>query len=381
MRKLSLVVGMLLLAGCSSSSSNGASSGGTGGQDGGSGSGDDGGGGASCTESPLAEVTALPASSTLVDVAADAAGAWLLLKGQDGSLTVARASGGEKHTLEASNVAAAAITTKADGKVCAAWGLGKPYGIHTACAPDFSVVDTKLTTEIDPSAPLAYREGVEGSVLFFEGKYASLAAAVQSDGQWMDEDLQESSISFPGGAHALSGTADGSPYCFVADEGASAAPVLVRGWGGSGSASDFGVVSLDGSAAAKTCAVAKAGSTVGVLVTGGGQAKFAAATQDPAGFAGKLAPEAFDAQGITASDLVGTSAGFVAVYATPTGTFRATRAPGAAGFTATPLASLPTGAHADRVALALGPSGAEHLVVEDMGASGGPKVYYQKSCH
>lgn len=376
MRRFAFVVAAVAAAqvvvACSSSTSSSPGDG-SGGDGGGGGGGAGGGGAGACTPVALSPATSVPKGATLVDLAVDAEAAWLLVRGStDRSLTVVRPSGATK-VLEAANVTSAALSSRSDGKVCAAWGVSKPTpGVRYACGPDFAAVDTKVTMEISADAPLAFRDEPTGGAMLFEGKYASLDGMARGGAEWRDADVSESSISFPGGVHALSGAEEGSPYCFIAAEGEGPAPVVVRSWMRSGSANAWGAIALDDKAEAKTCAVALAGSTLGVLATGGGKAKFATATRE-GDFASELAQEAFDAPEVSASDLAADKDGFTVVYATPKGAFRAVRSASAAGWQTTPL-SVPGGASIVAVSVAKDANG-EHVALQSADAT-----YYQRSC-
>ncbi len=371
-----LVIALPLLAvsglsGCSASGDSSSVTNGDGGPTGSDGGtvGQDGASGNACTAAPAAEIT-LPPSGTLVDIAVDAAGAWMLVKTSGNGLVVARTDG-TSHALEASGITSAALATRPDGVVCAAWGL-TAGGVHTACGPDFSVVDTKLTSKI--TGPITYADDGTSGALLFEGNYASLDSAMRVEGKWGEVDLSESSISYPG-LRGLTGAKERSSYyCFIADEGGPRAPVVARTLGASGSANTLGSVALD-NATASDCSIVVAGAEIAVvaLSTRSTTAKLASAKMAPNGIPGLLAPlkdESLDMSGAVSVALGGSAKGLVVVYATPSGITRAARSTGGTwatkvldGFNAVPSA---------HVALALG---AEHLVAQN-----GPKVIYARSC-
>ncbi|MDB4942428.1 MAG: hypothetical protein JWP97_1962 [Labilithrix sp.] len=360
---LAVSTAMLSAMGCSSSGSSapGADDGGTTGE---------GGGSATCTPVALSAVPGVPTGSVLVDLAVDDQGAWLLVRASKGALSLVRPTG-EVKVLEAADATAAGLSPRSDGKVCAAWGVSKPSAdVRYACGPEFTAVSTNTGLTVDDGAPLAFRDEPTGGAILFEGKFASLDGISREGTKFRDADVSESSISYPGGVHALAGAGDGAPYCFVADEGSGAAPIVVASWSRSGSANDWGSLSLDGSTAATHCAAAFAGPTLGVLATGGGKAKFATGVS-AGGFAGKLAPEAFDAPDLTVADLAADKDGFTVVYGTKTAAFRAVR--GASGWEAAPL-QIPGGAAPTAVAIAKDASG-EHVALQ-----AGSAVYYQRSC-
>jgi hypothetical protein len=363
------LLGVSGLAACSASSDTAASPNGDGGS-----SGKDGGGAAddgatsACTAAPAAEITS---PGTVLDVAADAAGAWMLVKTTGNGLAVARPDG-TSHVLEASGITTAALATRPDGVVCAAWGLSAG-GAHTACGPDFSVVDTKLPSKI--TGPIAYADDGTNGALLFEGKFASLDSAMRVDGTWTDVDLQESSISYPGLRGLTGATARSSYYCFIADQGSSHAPVIARTLGASGSANTLGTVSLD-NASANGCSIVVAGDEIAVVAASSTNAKLASAKKAPGGIPGllaPLAPESLDLSGTVSVAVVGSAKGFVVVSATTSGVTRAARSAGGT-WSSKPVDGL-TALPSAHVALALGPDGAEHLV-----AQSGSKLLYARSC-
>lgn len=360
--RLALASSILVVLGGCSSSSEGSSPGG------GNGSGDGGGsGGAACTATSLTAVTGATTLTKVYGIAADAKGAWVLASTSDHSLRAFGPSG-ENVLLEANDASSAAITTAGDGSVCAAWGV-RPKGVKRACSPDFTVIDTQVDSEVDSSAPLAYVEGASGGAMFFEGEYASIEAVKRTGNTYVAEDLQQSSITYPGGPHALSGVVDGAPYCYVANQGAGSGTISVERWNRSGSANDLGYVALDG-ASASTCAIATS-PKLGILVTGARKSAFALLDQ---GGAGAIATEPFAEGDVTTSDLVGTSKGFVAAYTDDLAAYRATRG-ATGGWTATKLTLPPSATTPTGVYLALGPSNVEWLAVQT-----GATVYVQSTC-
>lgn len=358
------------VTGCSSSTdSQGASPG----QDGGT-SGETGTSTAACTPIALGAVNGIP-QGQLLDVAADAQGSWLLVRGTDTkrALTIVRPNG-ETHVLEQSDVTSAALASRSDGKVCAAWGVSKPTSaVRYACGPDFAAVDIKVELEISDDAPLSFRDGPNGAALLFEGRFAALDGIRRmAHGTWLDANVNESSISYPGSTRALSGPDEGSPYCFVANQSQGPAPIVVESWLRSGSANDWGVLALPEKTAANACGVALSGSKLGVLATGGGKAVFA--TADTSGeFASPLVPEAFEAPGITTWDLAADENGFTIVYASDKGAFRTTRDPTDATWQTSPL-TIPATSPVTRVGLAKSAS-TEHIVVQTADST-----YYGRNC-
>lgn len=372
-----LVLGGLALVsfmGCSSSD-DAAAGGGAANGDAGSGDPDPAGGqdaGGACTPASLAPVTAVPKDARLVDLAVDAEGAWLLVRGQsERSLTVVRPSG-ESKVLEAANVTAAALSGRSDGKVCAAWGVSQPSAaVHYACGPDFARVDTGLALEIDADAPLALHDEPTAGAMLFQGKFASLDGVARAGSDFRDANIMESSISYPGGVHALTGAQEGAPYCFVASQGAGAAPIVVKSWMRSGSANSWGSVSLDG-ASATWCAAAFSGATLGVLATGGGEAKFATGVKQ-GDFAGQLAAERFGATEVRVADLAADAEEFAIVYGSDAGAFRASRGASAKTWVLSAL-PVPAGVTVTAASIAKDSAG-EHIAVQAGGVT-----YYQRSC-
>ena len=144
--------GLFTLAiGCSGSTSAtpDTSSGADGGSNAsGSGDGTDGGAGPTCTPKAMAPLDGDHKGETLVDLAANEAGAWLLLRnGTDNAHSVVDPEG-KVHALESDGVASAALSARSDGKVCAAWGVHTTASnaVHYACSPAFAVEDKKSTS-------------------------------------------------------------------------------------------------------------------------------------------------------------------------------------------------------------------------------------------
>lgn len=380
LRRFLALSGLALLsfAGCSSgddAAAGGAPASGDagGGDPGRNGAGRDGGeNDDACAEAALAPVAAVPKDAALVDLAVDARGAWLLVRGgSERSLTIVRPSG-ESQVLEEGSVTAAALSARSDGKVCAAWGVREPSAaVRYACGPDFARVDTGLTLEIDADAPLALHDAPSQGGMLFMGKFASLDGVARAGSDFRDANVMESSISYPGGVHALTGAQDGAPYCFVADQGRGPTPIVVKSWLRSGSANSWGAISLDG-ASATACAAAFSGATLGVLATGGGKAKFATAVKQ-GDFAGKLAAEDFDATGLQVADLAADADEFAVVYGSSAGAFRASRRASAKSWETSAL-PIPAGAAVTATSIAKDSAG-EHVAVQAGGVT-----YYRRTC-
>lgn len=229
---------------------------------------------ATCTPAALTVTAALDpresTGATLLDVAVDEGGPWFLAKHTDGSLTIGRTDAASRVVLESAKVTTAALATRRDGTVCAIWGL-TPKGVRTACGPSFTAGDAVglEDLEITASARLAYVDDGAAATLLFEGRYASLGAASRTGStKWAEVEMYESSISFGGGPRALTGAAEGSPYCWIASQGQGGASAVVEQWGRSGSANELGTFSFDDGGSATRCALATNGSKVAAVIAG-----------------------------------------------------------------------------------------------------------------
>ncbi len=324
---------------------------------------------ATCTPTPIAEVAPL-ANAVLIDASADAKGPLFLVRppNTQRALHIVRPDG-ERKVLAEANAATGALARRSDGTVCAAWGSeGDDATVKYACGPDFSVVDTKVKLQVKPDGPLAFFEEADASAVLFMGKFSSLDGAFRTGSTWADADVMESSISLAGSTRALSGAKAGSPYCWIANHKTA----IVESWLEGGSAYTWGSLDFGTGGSVDRCAVAISGSTLGVLVNGGGKAKFATAPI-VGQFASPLVEETFDAADVKSASLVADKDGFAIVHSTSAGAVRSVRK-GSGVWDVSPI-SLPGGSAPENVIVAR-ENGREHIVVR-----AGSATYYQSSCN
>ncbi len=184
----------------------------------GGGDGDGGAPGPDATDEPTVCAPRAPAPVDLAfrklhGMAVDGAGPGFLVD-TDAGLEIARVDGSHQ-LLDAAGADAAAIAVRADDTLCAAWYDEETTRTRYACAPGWVPVETGL--DVDMGTTLAMAEGericglagdcqaADHAGLFFTGGLGGADAAARTAGQWAEEELFESSLSYFGGAASVGG--------------------------------------------------------------------------------------------------------------------------------------------------------------------------------